>query len=195
LENQRRRREHQKSLFQKHYDDGFTRLKGGAGTDFVWISSYQRTDVAAEENKQRFRRFESYKKDSMLPKEVQNNRVLVDRRAETILLPLFGYMVPFHVSTVKNVTKNDEGEFTYLRFNFVTPNQVAKKDEVVPFDDPLATFIRTLVFRSADSVRYGEVYKQILDLKRDVTKKESQRREMADLVEQDSLVLCTFCRD
>ena len=37
--------------------------------------------------------------------------------------------MPFHINTIKNVSKNDEGEFTYLRVNFQTPGQLAGKKE------------------------------------------------------------------
>jgi len=32
-------------------------------------------------------------------------------------------MVPFHVATLKNVKTYDEGNYTFIRFNFITPNQ------------------------------------------------------------------------
>lgn len=45
-----------------------------------------------------------------------------------------GFAVPFHINTIKNVSKNDEGDYTYLRINFQTPGQLAgKKDETVCF--------------------------------------------------------------
>jgi len=34
-----------------------------------------------------------------------------------------------HINTIKNVSKNDEGDFTYLRVNFQTPGQLAGKKE------------------------------------------------------------------
>ena len=56
-------------------------------------------------------------------------KVFVDRKAQTVILPINGFAVPFHVNTIKNVSKNDEGEFTYLRINFQTPGQLAGKKE------------------------------------------------------------------
>ena len=45
---------------------------------------------------------------------------------------MHGSAVPFHINTIKNVSKNDEGDYTYLRINFQTPGQLAgKKDETV----------------------------------------------------------------
>jgi nucleosome binding factor SPN SPT16 subunit len=74
--------------------------------------------------------FESYRKDTFLPKEVKDNRIYVDKRSETIILPIYGLAVPFHISTVKNASKSDEGEFFYLRINLNSPGQViGKKDQ------------------------------------------------------------------
>jgi nucleosome binding factor SPN SPT16 subunit len=53
----------------------------------------------------------------------------VDRKAQTVILPVHGFAVPFHINTIKNVSKNDEGDFTYLRVNFQTPGQLAGKKE------------------------------------------------------------------
>lgn len=45
---------------------------------------------------------------------------------------MHSFAVPFHINAIKNVSKNDEGDYTYLRINFQTPGQLAgKKDETV----------------------------------------------------------------
>jgi nucleosome binding factor SPN SPT16 subunit len=45
---------------------------------------------------------------------------------------MHGFAVPFHINTIKNASKNDEGDYTYLRINFQTPGQLAgKKDDTV----------------------------------------------------------------
>ena len=56
-------------------------------------------------------------------------QIFVDRKAQTVILPVHGYAVPFHINTIKNASKNDEGDFTYLRINFQTPGQLAGKKE------------------------------------------------------------------
>jgi nucleosome binding factor SPN SPT16 subunit len=49
-------------------------------------------------------------------------------------LPIFGQAVPFHLSTLKNVSKSDEGENVLVRFNFIIPGQATgKKEEHVNF--------------------------------------------------------------
>lgn len=56
-----------------------------------------------------------------------------------------------------------------------------------PFEDPDATFIRSVTYRSADGHRFDTVSKQITELKKEVNKREQQKKEMADVIEQDVL--------
>ena len=127
-------------------------------------------------------------KDAALPKGIIECKILVDKRSESIVLPLFGQAVPFHLSTLKNVTKSDEQDYTLLRFNFITPGvTVGKKDSSV-FEDSNSTFIRALSFKSSEMYRMNELFKEINDVKKELAKREAERLEMADLVEQDVLM-------
>jgi nucleosome binding factor SPN SPT16 subunit len=112
------RKEHQKLLAEQKHADGLARY-GGSGS------------LKKDDQKSVFRKFESYKRESALPKEVSNLRIVIDQRNETLVLPIYGLAVPFHISTLQKVTKTDEGEFFYLRLNFITPGQPGKKDDTV----------------------------------------------------------------
>ena len=59
-------------------------------------------------------------------------------------MPLYGYMVPFHISTIKSATTSEEGNFMYLRINFNTPGMAfgAKGHN---FEDPQASPQRWVV--------------------------------------------------
>lgn len=47
--------------------------------------------------------------------------------------------MPFHINTIKNANKNEEGEYTYLRINFQTPGQLTgKKEDTVSIPVPAA---------------------------------------------------------
>ena len=96
--------------------------------------------------------------------------------------------MPFHINTIKNVSKNDEGDFTYLRINFQTPGQMSGKKDDTPFENPDATFIRSVSYRSPDSHRFDNISKQITELKKEANKREQQKKEMADVVEQGNLM-------
>ncbi|KAF8078147.1 FACT complex subunit SPT16 [Lyophyllum atratum] len=167
--------EHQRELHERLQSEGLQRYSedGGGG--------------AGKEGKG-WKRFQSYKGEGALPLEVERLRIFVDRKAQTVVLPMHGSAVPFHINTIKNASKNDEGEFTILRINFQTPGQLAGKKEDTPFEDPDATFIRSVSYRSPDGHRFDNICKQITDLKKEANKREQQKKEMADVIEQGTLV-------
>lgn len=129
--------EHQRELREKLQADGLQKYSedgGGSG---------------GKEGKG-WKKFQSYKGEGALPLEVDKLRVgskhhlvphcrswfaciaikiFVDRKSQTVILPMHGSAVPFHINTIKNASKNDEGEFTILRINFQTPGQLAGKKE------------------------------------------------------------------
>ncbi|KAA1474845.1 FACT complex subunit SPT16 [Dentipellis sp. KUC8613] len=135
-----------------------------------------------------WKRFQSYKGEAGLPREAESLRIYVDRKAQTVILPIHGFAVPFHINTIKNVSKTDEGQYTYLRVNFQTPGQLAGKKEDTPFEDPDATFVRSISYRSLEGHRFDTISKQITDLKKEMNKREQQKKELADVIEQDTLV-------
>lgn len=167
--------EHQKELHEKLQEDGLAKFSEGGGGS------------SGKEGKG-WKKFQSYKGEGALPDEVERLRIFVDRKAQSVILPIHGFAVPFHINTIKNASKSDEGDFTYLRINFQTPGQLAGKKEDTPFEDPDATFIRSVSYRSPDGHRFDNLVKQITDLKKEANKREQQKKEMADVIEQGTLV-------
>ncbi|KAJ3824085.1 FACT complex subunit SPT16 [Lentinula raphanica] len=167
--------EHQRELHAKLQEEGLEKYSEGGG------------EKGGKEGKG-WKKFQSYRGEGALPNDVDRLKILVDRKALSVILPIHGFAVPFHINAIKNAVKNDEGEFTYLRINFQTPGQVAGKKEDTPFEDPDATFVRSITYRTTDGHRFDSINKQINELKRDVNKREAQKKEMADVVEQDSLI-------
>ncbi|KAG1835734.1 FACT complex subunit SPT16 [Suillus variegatus] len=168
-------KEHQQQLHEGLQSAGLAKYSEGASG-------------GGEKEGKTWKRFQSYKGESALPREVESLRICVDRKAQTIVLPVHGFAVPFHINTIKNVSKNDEGDYTYLRINFQTPGQLAGKKDDTPFEDPDSTFIRSVTYRSSDGHRFDTISKQITDLKKEVNKREQQKKEMADVIEQDVLL-------
>jgi nucleosome binding factor SPN SPT16 subunit len=68
-------------------------------------------------------------------------RLATDMKYETIILPVFGMPVPFHISTIKNISQSIEGDYTYLRVNFFHPGATITKAEG-SFANPEATFLK-----------------------------------------------------
>lgn len=187
-EKEAQRREHQKELHQKKQQAGLEEYGEGA-----------KALNGTEEKK--FKRFESYKRDNQLPTSVARLEIVVDKKNLTVILPIMGRPVPFHIHTIKNASHTPEADFTSLRINFLSPGQgVGRKDDQ-PFEDPNAHFIRSLTFRSHDIDRIENITKDITELKKDVVRREQEKKQMEDVVEQDKLVsiksMCSsfdFCR-
>ncbi|KAL9116981.1 MAG: hypothetical protein Q9187_006488, partial [Circinaria calcarea] len=169
-----KRREHQKELAQKKQMEGLQRY----------------SEATSDQNgvvQKKFKRFESYKRDNQFPSRVKDLVIVVDQKAATVVLPIMGRPVPFHINTIKNASKSDEGEFTFLRINFLSPGQgVGRKDDQ-PFEDPSAHFVRSLTFRSKDAVRMQDISEQITELRKNMVRRENEKKEMEDVVEQDKL--------
>ncbi|KAL2007163.1 hypothetical protein VTN00DRAFT_8601 [Thermoascus crustaceus] len=170
-----RRREHQKELAAKKVKEGLERFAGTTG----------------DENgvtQKKFKRFESYKRDNQLPAKVKDLTVYVDHKASTVIVPIMGRPVPFHINTIKNASKSDEGEYAYLRINFLSPGQgVGRKDDQ-PFEDLSAHFLRNLTLRSKDNDRLAQVAQDITELRKNALRREQEKKEMEDVVEQDKLI-------
>jgi nucleosome binding factor SPN SPT16 subunit len=114
-----RRREHQKELHAQKQEEGLARYKESDGD----------TNGAAGPE---VKKFESYKRQSQLPSKIDELRIVVDTRNQTVIVPIYGIPVPFHISTLRNASKNDEGDYIYLRLNFITPGQgIGKQDAMV----------------------------------------------------------------
>ncbi|KAI9473599.1 MAG: FACT complex subunit-domain-containing protein [Benjaminiella poitrasii] len=173
---EQKRREHQKQLFAQKLAEGLAKFSESSGT-------------GDGEEKPIFRKFESYRSDAKLPHEVRDLKIVIDKKHDSIILPIYGMAVPFHISTLKNASKSDEGDYVMLRLNFLSPGQAGGKREGMPFEDANATFVRALTFRSADTYRMNEIFRGITEMKKEATKKEAERREMADVVEQDNLIM------
>ncbi|KAH8893201.1 transcription elongation complex subunit [Thozetella sp. PMI_491] len=174
-EQDQKRKEHQKELAAKKHKEGLTKYAEATN------------DKNGEEIK-KFKRFESYKRDNQFPSKVRDLGIVIDQKNGTVILPVMGRPVPFHINTIKNASKSDEGEWSFLRINFLSPGQgVGRKDEQ-PFEDASAHFVRSLTFRSTDGSRYEDIATQISNMKRDAVKKEQEKKDMEDVVEQDRLV-------
>ena len=174
-EAEQRRKEHQKELAQRRQQQGLENHKSSTG---------DQNGVTEK----KFKRFESYKRDAQLPSQVKDLVVVVDEKSNTIILPIMGRAVPFHIHTIKNASVNIEGEYAFLRINFLSPGQgVGRKDDQ-PFEDPSAHFVRSLTFRSEDRDRMHKVVEKITDLRKSLTKREQEKKELEDVVEQEKLI-------
>ncbi|KAJ1548240.1 FACT complex subunit spt16 [Nowakowskiella sp. JEL0078] len=172
---EQKRKLHQRELLAQKNREGLARFENG--------NDKGQAKVAAS-----FKRFESYRKESELPPTVRDLKIHIDKRSESVILPIFGQAVPFHISTIKNVVKSDDQDHMDLRFNFVTPGQIGKKESGMVFENPNSKFIKMLMFRSVDKETYTHLHDEIKQLQTMIKKRENERQELADIVEQARLI-------
>lgn len=81
------------------------------------------------------------------------------------MLPINGELVPFHISLIKNYSKNDEGKTATLRLNFHNPGSGSNLANITfPKIDGQVVFIKELTFRSKNVKNMAETIKKIKDL-------------------------------
>uniref|UniRef100_U5EVZ2 FACT complex subunit n=1 Tax=Corethrella appendiculata TaxID=1370023 RepID=U5EVZ2_9DIPT len=143
----------------------------------------------------------SYKSINSMPREpeVKELKLYVDRKYETVIMPVFGIPVPFHISTIKNISQSVEGDYTYLRINFFHPGATMGRNESGMYNNPEATFVKELTYRSTNTKEPGEVappssnlntaFRLIKEVQKRFKTREAEEREKEDLVKQDTLIL------
>lgn len=143
----------------------------------------------------------SYKSLNHMPREpeVKELKLYVDKKYETVILPIFGIPVPFHISTIKNISQSVEGDYTYLRINFFHPGATMGRNEGGSYPQPDATFVKEVTYRSTNTKEPGEIsapssnlntaFRLIKEVQKKFKNREAEEREKEDLVKQDTLVL------
>lgn len=172
------RQEIQKKLHEKREQEGLARFSKADATD-------------DSEFKPIFKRYESYVRESQIPASVRDLKIHIDYKNHTIILPICGRPVPFHINLFKNGSQNEEGDFTYLRLNFNLPGAGganSRRTELPYEDSPENLFVRLITFRSTDRQRMVDVYKAILELKKESVKREAEKKQLADVVTQGNLI-------
>lgn len=69
----------------------------------------------------------TYNSSSDFPIESTKSQVYIDQEKMCVFVPVNGIPVPFHISTIRNVTKTEGEESGSLRFNFYTPTTTVQR--------------------------------------------------------------------
>lgn len=93
---------------------------------------FARNDIHFEEDKKEQTKIladqKAYKSEAQFPKgELKAGKVYVDAPHRALLFPIGDKWLPLHISFVKSVSKNDEGQWSYLRLNLHTPGETTLK--------------------------------------------------------------------
>jgi len=137
---------------------------------------------------------ELYKKSSEYPSDVSATRIKVDMDRESVIVPVSGQPVAFHVGTIKNVVLPDPDAASYLRLNFYTPGQTVGKDvsdqvaKLIAKHGDERVFIKELTFRSLESANLNHCYRLITELRKRSKQREADAKNKSMLVKQASLI-------
>ncbi|GAB2214564.1 hypothetical protein Droror1_Dr00018916 [Drosera rotundifolia] len=173
------RRLHQAELARQKNEETARRLAGGgSGNGDSRSVSRPSSELVA------------YKNVNDLPFPKADLMIQIDQKNEAILLPIYGSMVPFHVSTVKTVNnQSDTNRNSYIRIIFNIPGTAFSPHDANSLKHQGSIYLKEVSFRSKDSRHINEIVAQIKTLRRQVASRESERAERATLVTQEKLVL------
>ncbi|RLN93907.1 hypothetical protein BBJ28_00022844, partial [Nothophytophthora sp. Chile5] len=156
---QERRDRHQAELMRRKREEAMRRLEE------------QNSDKSEDRKKEK--NILAYSEPKDYPSELRERQVMVDMRAEAVILPINGVPVPFHISTIKNVSKSEEDKATYLRINFYVPGTSLGRDVLPAMQNAIAKFpnkmfIKELGFRSSDAHNLNNQFRLIKELQKRV---------------------------
>ena len=146
---------------------------------------------------------QAYASPAEFPSAAKKDRIFVDMAAETLLLPIYDQLVPFHINTVKNVHRQEEGTYTSVRITFITPDAKLSAQQQLsagtgasssspsstsPSASHLLRYISELTYRTASST-LDKVFYDIKELKKRVQNRLKEFEARSSLVAQADLVL------
>ncbi|KAJ6775639.1 CDC68 RELATED [Salix purpurea] len=172
------RRQHQAELARQKNEETARRLAGvGSANGDSRAASKTSADLVA------------YKNVNDIP-PARDLMIQIDQKNEAVLLPIYGSMVPFHVSTVRTVSsQQDTNRTCYIRIIFNVPGTAFNPHDSNSLKHQGAIYLKEVSFRSKDPRHISEVVQQIKTLRRHVMARESERAERATLVSQEKLQL------
>jgi nucleosome binding factor SPN SPT16 subunit len=181
----KKRDEHQKELFERKKEEARKKQSGDGDDDKE--DDADAVDKAPD--------IEAYRTAVDLPRGTRPNQIQVDKSHDAVLLPMFGGLIPFHVSTIKSVIKLEEGTKAILRINFHAPGAAPGKDcppsmlKALRDYGERGIFIRTLSFQSKDHRNMNNITQVIKAMQKKIKTEREQEQQKAGLVEQPKLIL------
>jgi len=146
----------------------------------------------------------SYAEPAQFPKDVKPGHIFVDVEKENVILPIYGLLVPFHISTIKSATQSED----FIRINFITPvsNFIGanKQPRVIllyspplladnslhqVFNDSKAVFIREMTYRCPDKKNLSNALRLIKEIRKRHLSRVEETQVREGLVKQEELIL------
>lgn len=172
-----KRKADQKALAQRKKEESIRKFASNAvDRDF----SEQESDSSI---------IESYKNAGHLPADAPLNQIFVDVPRRSLVVPINGQLVPFHVDVIKSVNASQQGDDTILRVNFLTPDTSLKNRVLPSYADKSLIYIRELSFRSNDAHNLNRAMRLILELRKRIKQREDAQAVENVMIAQEDLRL------
>ncbi|OIR58647.1 MAG: FACT complex component Spt16-related protein [Amphiamblys sp. WSBS2006] len=170
LENEKQRTEHQKELAEMKTE--------------MALKEHERKENEKEKSQDETEKPTSYTKASLIPHTVSSMTIFVDRKNNTVVVPIYNTPFPCHVSTIRSVSKSDDGHSALLRINFANPQKAPDETE-----HTARQAIRSMTFKSKNQIRMTSLARDIADLKKRYTQAEEEKKESGSVVAQPALAM------
>ena len=147
-----------------------------------------REKVASEfdQNRQSDGKFISYESRADFPSGLPTSKIAVDVVNESILCPIGGELVPFHISLVKPPYQSENGKYHELRIGFNVPEGASAK--LVPeFADVRQKFVRELTYRSTAISSLQKAFVSIKELRKQYADRKKEQEQRKSIVKQEDL--------
>ncbi|EOA93216.1 FACT complex subunit SPT16, partial [Anas platyrhynchos] len=174
-----KRRAHQKELAAQLNEEARRRL----------------TEQKGEQQIQKARKSNiSYKNPALMPKEphIREMKIYIDKKYETVIMPVFGIATPFHIATIKNISMSVEGDYTYLRINFYCPGSALGRNEGGQHLPQPRGHLRqgdTPGEQTVPALNLQNAFRIIKEVQKRYKTREAEEKEKEGIVKQDSLVI------
>lgn len=178
------RTQKQREIMEKKIREGKLRLRRGENVEAEKVGpSMQAKDLQV------------YGSPKDYPREIVPTQVRVDMMKEVVFIPVNGYAVPFHISTIKSVVFSDEGaNVSHMRISFHTPGAALAKDVdknmglLIEQYGGKVPFIKQISLRTLHANRFTGINTQIQELRKRVREREKKIEQEKDLVVQGKLI-------
>ncbi len=130
---------------------------------------------------------DSYNAITELPSQARGTRIFVDVPKKTVVVPINGLPVPFHISHIRNLTKTQSDNTYTIQLRFHTPDRLGKHPlSACGNAEPDNVFLNELTFRSK-SPELFQVFQQLDLLRKEYLQQLKEKQMKSSIVEQERL--------
>ena len=168
----------QKELMRKKLDEARRRAEKGG----------DRLGDGNDDEAQEAKELKTYRSPDEYPRDINNKQIRADMDKEAVLVPINGHIVPFHISTIKNITMPEQDRASWLRINFYVLRGTISKDtpknmaQLLVKHGENSVFVKELTFRSLDSRNLSQAFMFYQELRKRVKQREFKAEQEKDLV-------------